>query len=112
MSSHNGVWLADGKIIGFGGMDLSFEPHSEPIDDENEIRALFSLSPQNEVIMSISLTNRQMENMWVVYHHLRLKLAPCPSKRVYHNAFRHNKARIRQKNRNRAARLIERMNRK
>lgn len=110
MSSHNGVWLADGKIIGFGGMDLSFEPHSEPIDDENEIRALFSLKSQNEVTMTISLTSRQMENLWIVYHNLCLKLAPCPSKRVYHNAFKHHKARVREKNRKRAARMIERMN--
>lgn len=112
MSSHNGVWLADGKIIGFGGIDLAsgfLSAPVEPIDDEREIRTLFSRSLQSEITFSVQLTNRQMENMWVVCHNLRLKLACCPSKRVYHNAFKHHKARIREKNRKRAERMIERM---
>lgn len=108
MSSNNGVWMADGKIIGFGGIDLAFDPESV-IDKDECISPVSSLNFQNEVTMTISLTNRQMENFWIIYHNLRLKLAPCPSKRVYHNAFKHHKARVREKNRKRADRMIERM---
>ena len=108
----SGVWLADAKVIGFGKIDLVHDFLSEPvkpIDDEREVRSLFCFSPQRELTMSIQLTKHQMEHLWVVYHNLRRKLASCPSKRVYHNAFQHRKARVREKNRKRAQRLIERM---
>ena len=108
----SGVWLADAKVIGFGEIDLVHDFLSEPvkpIDDEREVRSLFCLNPLSEFTMSIQLKNRQMEYMWVVYHNLHIKLAPCPSKRVYHNAFQHHKARVRKKNRKRAQRMIERM---
>lgn len=108
MSSNNVGWMADGKIISFGGIDLSYDPESV-IDKDELISPVLSLKFQNEVTMTISLTSRQMENLWIVYHNLRLKLAPCPSKRVYHNAFKHHKARVREKNRKRAERMIERM---
>lgn len=104
----NGEWSVNGKRVAFGGVDLAYEPASV-INKDELLSPVFSLNKQNEVTMTFNLTQRQVENLWVVYHNLRLKLFPCPSKRVYHNAFKHPKARIREKNRKRAARMIGRM---
>lgn len=107
MSCINGEWSVNGKCVAFGGVDLAYDPESV-IDQSEFPSSVFSLNRQNEVTMTFNLTQRQVENLWVVYHGLRSLLAACPSKRVYHNAFNHHKARIREKNRKRAERLIKR----
>lgn len=103
-----GEWVIEGLRVAKGGVDLA--NNLEFVVDQDELMSpVFSINRQAEVSMTLNLTQRQVENMWIVYSNLRRELARCPSKRVYHNAFKHHKARVREKNRKRAARMIGRM---